>query len=180
MSGHITLCLELDTVDIVAFQPLRDGLAERGVRFHSLAVEQARYPDTWLTRFAEMDNATRTADRFAPRTVEEIGRRVADMGLEPVGCIVADDGARLIGYTCFGGSEEDAACARQSWTGVRPEWRGCGVATALKIEGILLARQLGYQRVVTVPRADNVASIQMSRKVGFRPCNDDDSSDTSQ
>lgn len=172
--GKLVLGLELDSVDLDGFVSLREELAQRGVRFHSLEEEQARHPETWLARFAQMDNATRTSDPFAPRTPEEIARRVEDFGPEPVGCIVADDGSRLIGYTYFHkASGEDSQRARQGWTGVAPEYRRQGIATALKLEGILLARQLGFHRMVTDPNSNNLASIKMSHRVGFVPCDSD-------
>ena len=143
MQERMVLGLELVGVDAESFRPLREGLAQKGISFRSLTEEQSQHPETWLARFAEMDNATRTADPFAPRTLEEIARRVADLGPEPMGCIVADDGTRLIGYTYFHrASGEDTHRARQGWTGVRPECRREGIATALKVEGILLARML--------------------------------------
>ena len=161
-------------VTVESFRPLREGLSHKGICFRLLREEQARHPETWLARFAEMDNAARTADPFAPRTVEEIARRVTDLGPEPVGCIVADDGLRLVGYTYFHrATGEDTRRARQGWTGVRPECRRGGIATALKVEGVLLARRLGYCRMVTDPRADNTASVRMSLRVGFQPCGGD-------
>ena len=174
MSERIILCLELETVAVERFHSLRDHLKQQGICFHSLKEEQAKNPDTWLARFAEMDNAARIADPFAPRTPEEIARRIADFGPEPVGCIVADDGMRLVGYTYFHrATGDDTLRARQGWTGVRPDCRRRGIATILKVEGILLARALGYQRIVTDPRADNIASVQMSLRVGFHPCDSD-------
>lgn len=105
---------------------------------------------------------------------EEIVRRVADLGSEPAGCVVADDGLRLIGYTCFHrATGEDTRRARQGWTGVRPECRRGEIATALKVEGILLARRLGCHLLVTDPSADNSASVRMSLRVGFKPCDGD-------
>lgn len=174
MSNRIILCLELDTVETDSFRPLRERLEQQGISFHSLEEERVNHPDTWLARFAEMDNATRTTDPFAPRSLEEIATRVADLGPEPAGCIVADDGTRLVGYTYFHrAAGEGLMRARQGWTGVRAECRGMGIATALKVEGILLARHLGYHRLVTDPRAENIASVRMSLKVGYRPCDSD-------
>ena len=174
MKERIVLCLELEAVVISDFHSLREGLAERGICFRSLTEEQTEHPQDWLTRFADMDNASRTADPFAPRTLEEIARRVSGLGPEPMGCIVADDGRQLVGYTYFHrAAGEDVRRARQGWTGVRPECRRGGIATALKIEGILLARRLGYESMVTDPRADNLASLKMSLRVGFQPCDTD-------
>ena len=59
MDERIVLCLELETVAVESSQPLREGLFQKGIRFRSLGEEQARHPETWLARFAEMDNSGR-------------------------------------------------------------------------------------------------------------------------
>ena len=172
--GTLILCLELAQANLEQFAPLREELTRRGIHFHTLEEQQARYPETWLARFARMDNATRTGDKFAPRTLDEIALRVADIGPEPAGCLVAGDGTDLIGYTYFHAADgNDPHRARQGWTGVVPEYRRQGIATALKIEGILLARRFGFERMVTDPNDANIASVRLSRRVGFVPCGTD-------
>jgi len=113
MADTLILCLELETVNTDDFRPLLESLAGQGITFRSLTEEQHLRPETWLARFADLDNASRAADPFAPRTPAEIAIRITDLGPEPGGCVVADDGTRLIGYTCFGrASGEDARRAR--------------------------------------------------------------------
>jgi L-amino acid N-acyltransferase YncA len=52
-------------------------------------------------------------------------------------------------------------------TGVRPEFRRLGIATALKARGILYARERGFQTIITRIRKGNEASLAMNRKMGF-------------
>jgi L-amino acid N-acyltransferase YncA len=52
-------------------------------------------------------------------------------------------------------------------TGVRPECRRQGIATALKARGITYARQVGARIIVTRIHPTNEASLAMNRKMGF-------------
>lgn len=59
MTERVLLCLELETVAIDSFRPLRDSVTQRGIFFRSVSGEQQLHPDTWLTRFAEIGHAAR-------------------------------------------------------------------------------------------------------------------------
>ena len=165
---HCTLVLEVEKADLAAFDALFDRLAAQGVTFPTLAQEQAQTPD-WLTRFTESDNATRLGNVGAPRTVEQMPERLAFLTDDFNALILAKSGEKYLGYTLLNPDEKDAACLRQGWTGVHPDFRRQGVATALKVLGIRYAREKGFRYIVTEPRIANVASVQMSLKVGFRP-----------
>jgi RimJ/RimL family protein N-acetyltransferase len=74
-----------------------------------------------------------------------------------------------LGYTCLNVAESDQELLIHGWTGVRPEYRGKGLATALKLWAATYAKQQGYERIVTSPRRTNAASLRANAKVGFRP-----------
>jgi RimJ/RimL family protein N-acetyltransferase len=168
--GHITLVLDVADADPDAFVPLFARLRARGVTFATLAEEREREPD-WLALFCDLDNETRRGDVGAPRTVEQMAERLAFLGAEPAALFVARSGSRYVGYTLLNPpvAGEDPHVLRQGWTGVRPEFRRQGIATALKALGIAYARAHGYASMVTEPRTTNAASIAMSTRVGFRP-----------
>ena len=56
-----------------------------------------------------------------------------------------------------------------SWnfTGVRPEWRGRGIATALKVVMIAEAKRRGITEMPTENHEDNAAMLAINRKLGF-------------
>jgi GNAT superfamily N-acetyltransferase len=107
-------------------------------------------------------------DRFQP-----VIRRVSNLGVEFT--TLAEEqqrptlGDTYIGYTYLDPTHSSEGVLAQGWTGVRPEYRRQGIATALKVHGISLARQLGYAEIVTTQRIGNLSSIAMNQKVGFRP-----------
>ena len=53
------------------------------------------------------------------------------------------------------------------FTGVHPDWRGQGVATALKLRCIAEAKRRGLTRMETENHEDNLAMIAVNRKLGF-------------
>ncbi|GLZ28554.1 hypothetical protein Lesp02_07440 [Lentzea sp. NBRC 105346] len=89
-----------------------------------------------------------------PRPVRE---PLTDAELEPrtPDCFVAVHGDRYVGFTGpFAG------------TGVRPEYRGRGIATALKVRAVRLARSRGVVAMAT--SSGNPAMLSVNERLGFR------------
>jgi RimJ/RimL family protein N-acetyltransferase len=164
--GCYTLTLVLSEVDASAFEAQVREVAARGITFTTLAEEQRRQPD-WLSRFCDLENETRK-HIDAPRSVEQMRERLAFLKVVPEALFLAKLGERYIGYTCLNVAESTQDCLIQGWTGVRPEHRRQGIATALKMIAAAYAKERGYEKIVTTPRFNNTASVRMSRKVGFR------------
>ncbi len=53
------------------------------------------------------------------------------------------------------------------FTGVHSDWRGRGIATALKLRCIVEAKRRGVHRMETENHGDNLAMIAVNRKLGF-------------
>ena len=53
------------------------------------------------------------------------------------------------------------------FTGVHPEWRGLGLATALKVQCITEAKKRGLVQMETENHGDNAAMLAVNRKLGF-------------
>jgi RimJ/RimL family protein N-acetyltransferase len=92
----------------------------------------------------------------------------------PEALFIARSGERYLGYTCLNMLESDGETLVHGWTGVRPEARGRGVATALKLVAAAYAKTQGYHRIVTAPRRTNAASLRANAKAGFRPRSETD------
>jgi len=155
------------TADLSSLERAMAEQRARGITFTTLAEEQPRDAG-WLARFCELENETRRGID-SPRTVEQMAERIEFLKIEPESLFLAVDGDRYVGYTCLNTAESGGPRLLQGWTGVRPEYRRRGIATALKLLGIAYAREHGYGVIVTSPRVANTASVQMSLKVGFQP-----------
>lgn len=164
--GCYTLTLVLSEVDAPAFERQVRRAEARGVTFTTLAEEQRGQPE-WLTLFCDLENETRK-HIDAPRTVEQMRERLAFLKVVPEALFIAKLDGRYVGYTCLNVAEGTKDCLIQWWTGVRPEYRRRGIATALKVAAALYARRQGYEKIVTTPRFTNTASVRTSLKVGFR------------
>jgi len=164
----LTLRLVVGEPNLDRFQPVIRRVSNLGVEFTTLAEEQQR-PGDWLSRFCDLDNSTRSGDPHVPRTVEQMRDRLTWLEFTPESCLLATLGDTYIGYTYLDPTHSSEGVLAQGWTGVRPEYRRQGIATALKVHGISLDRQLGYAEIVTTQRIGNLSSIAMNQKVGFRP-----------
>jgi RimJ/RimL family protein N-acetyltransferase len=162
------LVLELDTFDAARATLAAQSHEADGVVFCTLAEEQVRRPYDWLPKFTDLENATR-AHIDPPRSTDEMMERLEFLKVDPEALFVARVGERYLGFTCLNVRESDGVTLVHGWTGVRPEERGRGLATALKLRAAAYAKARGYQRIVTAPRRTNAASLRANEKVGFRP-----------
>lgn len=140
-------------------------LAGEGITITTLEHEEARDPSCW-TRFGELYHAVQAgwADpdpRPAPDPAwppDEFRRRhqraAAYHGDRPDGCFLAVHGDRYVGFTGALG------------TGVRPGYRGRGVATALKVRSITYARDHGVSTLST--SSGSPAMLHINERLGFR------------
>ena len=158
-------------LDLESFDPSRAAIATqdqeaRGFAFSTLAEEQERRPADWLTKFTDLENATR-AHIDAPRSPEQMIERLDFLKVVPEALFIVRRGNSYVGYTCLNVAESDAHTLIHGWTGVRPEHRRKGLATALKLRAAAYAKARGYRRIVTSPRRNNPASLGANAKVGY-------------
>lgn len=83
------------------------------------------------------------------------------------GQILALKEGRMIGLHALGATAEGELYTM--FTGVREEFRGRGIATALKVKGLQFAKERGTRRVVTDNDSENAPMLAINRKLGFRP-----------
>ena len=55
-----------------------------------------------------------------------------------------------------------------AFTGVIPEYRGRGIATALKVKTILHAREVGVSEILTQNDSENEPMLAINRKLGYQ------------
>ena len=160
-------------LDLDAFDPGRAVAAVSdqeagGFTFCTLAEEQTRRPTNWLAEFTDLDNETR-AGIHAPRSPHEMIERLAFLKVVPEALFIARREDVYAGYTNLNVIESDEETLLQSWTGVRVEYRGQGLATALKLRAAAYAKERDYRRLLTTTRITNAAILRANEKVGFQP-----------
>jgi mycothiol synthase len=84
----------------------------------------------------------------------------------PAAVRIASAGDLFVGYSGLGPEPREPAVVGSGPTAVRPDFRGRGVATALKFLCLADAQRRGY--TVAASRSANPAMIRVNEKLGFR------------
>lgn len=163
------------TLDLIDFDEHRfDDLMARvdaeGFRFFSLAeagiIDENKLKLYEVNRAAAMDDPKNTGtfpDFYAfSKNVFEASWFRADTQ------ILASHGDRWVGLSAIGIYPADKH-AYNAFTGVLSEYRGRGLAQALKLKTILLARKEGMRYIRTHNDSKNAPMLAVNRKLGYQP-----------
>lgn len=162
--------LDLTTFEEHRFDDLLTRLQGEGIRFFSLAeagvtdVSKQRLYE--INRAAAMDDPANTgtfSDFYAfSKNVFEASWFRADTQ------IIASHADRWVGLAAIGIYPADSH-AYNAFTGVLREYRGRGLAQALKLQTILLAKREGVRYVRTHNDSKNTPMLAINRKLGYKP-----------
>ena len=170
--------LELDDVKSALLDPalgLDARLAERGIHVTTLADELNASAESWqklrdanqAAQFGWPDPDPRPDGRpHEPETVDQFRERSRDFGMIPEACFVAVKDDLYLGYSALTVTDDARTQAGSGGTAVRPEYRGLGLATALKARCVRWAQEHGIRRLVTA--SGNAAMIHVNERFGFR------------
>ncbi len=161
--------LELSQFDESPHLPLLERLEAEDVRFFSMA--DVPDEEESLRRLYEVNRATAfdiPGQKEFPDFAEfQAMVRRGDWYL-PQGQLVAAVGETWVGLAAVQWMPE-AGEVYHLMTGVLREYRGRGIARALKIQAIRYARSLGARLVRTNNDSANLAIIAVNRRLGYRP-----------
>jgi GNAT superfamily N-acetyltransferase len=166
---------DVAAVDLQPFSPLVATLAARGIEITTFADELRSADGSW-----EKLRDTNQAAQFGwpdpdpnpdgsphpPESVEEFRARAVDFAMIPEACFVAKAHDLYAGYSALTVTDRARKEAGSGGTAVRPEYRGAGIATALKACCIRWARENGVVRLATA--SGNPAMVHVNAKFGFR------------
>ncbi len=154
-------------LDLTAFDPARfDGDVRRvemqGVRLLTYA-EMGDSPSNRRKLYALEQDARasqpfREVGPYAPAPFETWEREFSQWDPETIFLAIAAPGDAWAGVVT--GLE-------WYFTGVHPDWRGRGIATALKVRCLSEAKRRGMARMETENHEDNAAMLAVNRKLGF-------------
>ncbi len=168
---YFTSALDVQAFDDFPYRDLPGRLAAQSVRLRSLAELRAAGTPDLEARLHDLMSAVRVdvprADPVTPLSFQVFADAVlGDPGLLPEAYLVAEAGGEWIGQTVLfrsGASPE----LFTGLTGVTREWRGRGVATALKVAAIDVARGLGAPTIRTENASDNAPMLRVNDRLGF-------------
>ena len=160
--------LDPSSVNLSRYAAIEAKVAEAGVTFTTLAAVLERERDKFTHALYVLDNET---------MADEPGHEGAPVGFDAWraefiherdsgGTIVAIHENTPIGLTIHWDEADGILIAS---TGVLREWRGRGIATALKVAGVRYARQRGLP-LRTVNSAENAPILALNQRIGFERC----------
>ncbi len=164
----------LDTrdFDLQRFQAAAERAAGCGITITTLAKERERGAD-WLPRLHDLHAAI-------TREIPLPGHAHPAPGLAwfehyacgmpvslPDGYFIAVDGERYVGESCLHRREAAPGELSHKTTGVLSEYRGYGIAMALKLHTIAYAQRHGYTRIWTGVESNNPSMLAINAKLGF-------------
>jgi RimJ/RimL family protein N-acetyltransferase len=162
--------LDLTTFDEHRFEDLLERVRAQGFRFFSLAEagvsEENKLRLYEVNRAAALDDPASTGtfpDFYAfSKNVFEASWFQADTQ------ILASHAERWVGLAAIGIYPAEQR-AYNAFTGVLREVRGRGLAQALKLQTILLARRAGVLCIRTNNDSKNAPMLAVNHKLGYRP-----------
>ena len=166
--------LDLADFDAARFEgaeerPTREGLAVRTL------VEVAASGPEALRALHELHNVCRRDQPPREEHAEPIpfeaweAHHAQGSAVLAPGSFVAVDGARYVGLsTLEQAGPPVSATLSAGFTGVHPDYRGRGIALALKLRTIRWAREHGYARISTGHNSENAPMVRLSERLGFR------------
>jgi GNAT superfamily N-acetyltransferase len=171
IEGHtFESTLDLTTFDTHRFEGTIESAKAAGIRFFTMAdlgdTEEAKHKLYDLNRRTALDNPS--ADGTFP-PFEEFQQFVFGASwYRADGQILAADGERWIGIAAVAYYPERNS-AYNAFTGVERDYRGRGLARALKLLAIQFAQRYGADYIRTNNDSQNAPMLAINSKLGYRP-----------
>ncbi|MGH9767222.1 MAG: GNAT family N-acetyltransferase, partial [Blastocatellia bacterium] len=167
----VELRLNLSEADLTPLAGLPRSLAEQGIQFTTL--RQEGQDEQFWTKLTDLQRAAVSGwpdpDPDGAMTIpseDEVRRMFDSWRTTPDTFFLAKADGTFIGYTALGPDHRAPKAIGTGPTAVRPEYRGRGVATALKVLALTHARQQGWRTAAT--RSASPAMIRVNEKLGFQ------------
>jgi GNAT superfamily N-acetyltransferase len=164
--------LDVSTMDLDKFREYPEKVLRQGITITNLAAERRRDQDS-LRKLHELVQLI-SADMPSPAPFTPISYEqwkafeLKNPSLLPEGYMIARDGSKYVGLSTVWRLDKEPRGLVQGNTGVRRDYRGRGIAVALKLRVIDFARRNGYDRLKTWNASDNAPMLAVNTKLGFK------------
>ncbi len=159
-------------VDISQFSHYSEKASRAGVEITTLARELELDPDCHKKLY-EL-NQTLMADvpdvePYTPVSYEQwLSFDLKAPGLLPEAYVIAKDGAKYVGLSTVRRLDKEPHGLSQELTGVRREYRGQGIAFAMKLKVIEYARKNSFESIKTEIEKNNAPMLAINTRLGFK------------
>ena len=163
--------LDVTAFDEAPFAGAEGRATELGIAFTTLAAERARDPDALRRAYELYLICSRDVPEIDPVTDVPFEHfrnyEVEGPGALPDGYLLATDGDRYVGMSSLYATEEDPGILYQGLTAVLPEYRGRGIAMALKLRTVAYAREHRKREIRTWNNTRNRPMLRINEAMGF-------------
>jgi mycothiol synthase len=162
--------LDLTHCDRAGLQDRVDNVVAGGIRVVSataLAAERKSWKRDLHRLYAEIETDIPAPFPIQKMPFSDFERLNLSSRFVGDGFFVALDGERLVGLTEPQYVHGNASQISQNLTAVRPEYRGRGIASAIKSQAALWAIESGYTSIRTHNAQSNIAMLAVNDSLGF-------------
>jgi GNAT superfamily N-acetyltransferase len=160
------------TFDFSPFQKYADKASQQRIRIVALADEMKTDPECYRKLHSLVQAISEDIPRpeqFTPVSFEQWSAfEMKNPNLVPHGYMIAKDQDRYVGMSTVWKAQKDPKGLYQGLTGVTREYRGRGIAVALKLKVIEYARDNKYQKLKTWNDSTNAPMLGINIKLGFK------------
>jgi GNAT superfamily N-acetyltransferase len=166
--------LDVGAFDFAAFagdeERVAAGPQGAGITLTTYAAESARTPDV-LPKLYELYDACGpdepSVDPYVSMPYEEFARILDHPAFLPEAWFIARDGERYVGASQLMADLGQPDVLEQWFTCVRREYRGRGIAMALKLQTVKYARAHGHREIRTGNNTLNRPMLRINEAMGF-------------
>lgn len=159
-------------VNVSQFSHYLEKASTAGVEISTLARELRDDPECYAKLYTlnqELMADVPMPEPFTPLPYDQwLAFDMKDPGLIPEAYAIAKHGIQYIGLSTVRHLDKEPRGLYQALTGVRREYRGRGVALAMKLKVIEYAKKNGYDKIKTENATTNAAMFGINMKLGFK------------
>ena len=164
--------IDPSTVETQEFEPYTSKAKNNGIQFSTLEQELREDPQFYPKLYELVQTAFRdvpTADTATDTPYDQwLVFEMKNPNLIPSGYMIAKDGNRYVGTSVVWRLQKEPRSLYQGLTGVLREYRGKGIAIALKLRVFDFAKRNGFNNIRTFNASTNEGMLAINKRLGFK------------